>query len=324
MGSNKFGKIFQWATFGESHGPAMGVVIDGCPAGVFYNKELLLKNLERRRPGQKNSEGQIVVSERDERDQPNILSGIFENKTLGTPIAVVVENQNQKSQDYDELKDKARIGHADDMWQGKFGYRDHRGGGRSSARETLNWVIAGSFAEMFCVMDYPGTKVEARLLQVGPICLEKDGVAALDELLLQAKEQGESYGGVVELRVRRPPKYLGEPIFNKIKAELAHAYMTINACNGVELGGGFDMALQKGSDVHSQEFSDNYGGIRGGMTTGEDIIFKLSFKPTSSINDVAKKGRHDPCIVLRALPVIEAMTWAVLADQILLSRLNQY
>ncbi|MCJ8276779.1 MAG: chorismate synthase, partial [Bdellovibrionales bacterium] len=265
MGSNQFGHLFQFTSFGESHGSAMGVVIDGCPAGVTFDEELLLKNLARRRPGQKTESGESIVTARDEKDQPKVLSGVFEGKTLGTPIAVVVENQNQKSQDYDKVKKEPRVGHADDMWSGKFGHWDHRGGGRASARETLNWVIAGSVAQMICQQSFSKMKVTSQLLQVGPVCMEKDGEEALEKLLLKAKEEGESYGAVVSVTVENPPKYLGEPIFKKIKSELAHAYMGINACCGVELGGGFKMALEKGSEVHQKADSVVYGGIRGGM-----------------------------------------------------------
>lgn len=317
MGSNRFGTIFQWTTFGESHGLAMGVVIDGCPAGIPFDEELLLTELNRRKPGSNS-----LVSDRNETDRPEILSGIFENKTLGTPIAVVVRNQDQRSKDYESIKNNPRIGHADDMWKEKFGHSDYRGGGRASARETVNWVIAGSFAQMFCKTQAPETKVKTELLQVGP-WLKKEGPEALTNLLSKAKEDGESYGGIVQLKIEKPPAHLGEPIFNKIKSQLAQAFMSINACCGVELGEGFRAATIKGSEFHTKKDSEVYGGLRGGISTGETIQFQLAFKPTSSIGEVAKSGRHDPCIVLRALPVIEAMAWNVLADQILLSRLNK-
>jgi chorismate synthase len=313
-GSNTFGKLFRFTTFGESHGPAMGVVIDGCPAGVDYNEKLLLENLAARRPGSSKD-----VSGRDEKDQPEILSGVFENKTLGTPIAVTVKNTNQKSQDYDRVKNQPRTGHADDMWSGKFGQWDHRGGGRASARETVNWVMAGSFAQMFCQQSHPEMTVKAQLVEVGGAPIDDQ----LSDKLAQAKESGESYGGVVKVLIQNPPRFLGEPIFQKSKSELAHAFMTINACNGVEYGQGFKMAAMKGTEAHSSKDSKNYGGVRGGMTTGEEISFRLAFKPTSSILDIAKQGRHDPCVAVRAVPVAQAMTWAVLADLSLQKRLNQ-
>jgi chorismate synthase len=323
MGSNQFGQAFQWTSFGESHGPCMGVVIDGCPAGVTYDEELLVKNLSRRRPGQKTDSGQVIVTGRDESDQPEVLSGLYEGRTLGTPIAVIIRNQDQKSNDYSPVKNTPRRGHADDMWKGKFGHWDFRGGGRASARETVNWVIAGSFAQMFCQSQTPNTKIETEILEIGPLTHPTREPETLESFLLKAKEDGESYGGVVQVRIQKPDPYLGQPIFNKLKAQLVHSFMTINACTGVELGSGFSMARQKGTEVHNQSDVKVYGGIRGGMSTGEDIVLRLAFKPTSSILSLAQKGRHDPCIVLRALPVVEAMAWAVLADQLLLKRLDR-
>lgn len=317
VGSNKFGKLFQWTSFGESHGPAMGVVIDGCPAGVEFNESLLLERLAARRPGQ------VGATDRTEADKPNILSGIFEGLTLGTPIAVVVENTNQRSVDYQQIKNNFRTGHADDVWQDKFGHRDHRGGGRASARETLNWVIAGSFAEMFMASSSASTKVSSKLLRVGDLDLENSPAETLLAYLEELKSQGESVGAWVEVMIENPPANIGEPIFQKLKAELAHGFMSINACNGVELGDGFAMALKKGSEVHSEDASEVYGGIRGGISTGETIKFRLAFKPTSSIADVAKQGRHDPCVALRALPIVKAMSWSILADYSLASRLNK-
>lgn len=318
VGSNKFGNLFQWSSFGESHGPAMGVVIDGFPAGIEFNETLLLNNLSRRRPGQNS-----LVTERNEQDSPEILSGVFEGKTLGTPIAVTIKNKDQRSKDYDKIKENPRRGHADDLWFSKFGHSDHRGGGRASARETVNWVIAGSFAQMFCLSQHQNMTVDAKLMSVGPLNLFESGEIELNELLEQAKTQGESYGGVVELRIKNAPRNLGEPIFKKIKAEMTHAFMTINAVCGVELGDGFLLATQKGTEVHEEMGPSVYGGIRGGMTTGEDITFNIAFKPTSTVGDHAKEGRHDPCVVLRALPVVEAMAWNVMADQTLMARLNK-
>lgn len=322
VGSNKFGHLFQWTSFGESHGTAMGVVIDGCPAGIAYDESLLLQKLAERRPGQHDEKG-LAVSDRKEADFPKILSGVFENKTLGTPIAVVIENTNQRSVDYDKLRDEYRPGHADDVWQNKFGHRDHRGGGRASARETVNWVVAGAFAQMFCRTQVPKIHVQASLVKVGGLEIQSLQDDKLVRLLDAAKDSGESYGGVVELSISQVSSGLGEPIFKKMKSEMAHAFMTINACNGVEFGQGFALADQKGSEIHLSESSSVYGGIRGGISTGETISFRLSFKPTSSIGSVAKKGRHDPCVVVRALPIVEAMAWNVLADQLLMKRLNK-
>ena len=315
--SNQFGKLFQWTSFGESHGPAMGVVIDGCPSGIDYNEKLLLENLSKRKPGQKGA------TARQEMDLPKILSGVFENKTLGTPIAVVVENNNQISKDYSDIKDNPRVGHADDLWKSKFGHSDYRGGGRASARETLNWVIAGSFAQMFLEQQQSNVKASAQLVEVGGESFDGVEDPMLLEKLEQAKIDGESFGAFIEVTVQNPPKFVGEPIFRKLKAELTHAYMTINASCSVEVGAGVELAKSLGSKVHTDRQSDVYGGQRGGIATGESLTFKIGFKPTSSIHDVAKQGRHDPCVARRATPIVEAMTYCVLADLSLAQRLNQ-
>lgn len=329
MTANTFGQRFQMMSFGESHGPAYGVVIDGMPAGVRYDEALLLKNLSRRKPG-----SSAFVTARSESDQPEILSGFFEGKSLGTPIAVVVRSENQRSTDYDKIQDEARIGHADDTWKNKFGHSDHRGGGRSSGRETLNRVIAGSFAQMFMQQlsspVLPGSaspiQVFAYAKQIGNIKiaeampeLPKD----IQTMLEKAKAEGESYGGVVECRISQVPANLGQPVFHKFKADLAQAMMSLGATIGFELGAGFEGTEMKGTEFHEKMISENYGGIRGGITTGEDIVFRVGFKPTSSIKDVAKKGRHDPCIIPRAIPVIEAICWHLLADHWLWSRTDK-
>lgn len=342
--SNSFGQIFKWTSFGESHGQAMGVVIDGCPAGVPFNVEKLQTNLARRRPGQKTKSGNSVVTERNEADEVEIVSGIFEGKTLGSPIACFVKNQDSKSEDYDEIKDNSRVGHADDVWKNKYGHVDHRGGGRSSGRETLSRVIAGSVAEMFLSEKYPELKVLAFARQIGAHHLTEVELATIgtpgfkvddfvarfpskkvnmENYLTEAKERGESYGGIVEVWADGVPANLGEPVFHKLKSDLAMAMMSIGATCGFELGGGFELCRQPGTLVHTSAKNQIYGGIRGGISTGERIIFRVGFKPTSSITDVAKKGRHDPCIVPRAVPVVEAMTWAVLADHELLNRTSQ-
>lgn len=321
-GSNKFGHLFQWTSFGESHGPAMGVVIDGCPAGVDFNEALLLAWLNKRRPGQHNSQN-LPVSGRSEKDIPEILSGIFQGKTLGTPIACIVRNEDQRSQDYNAIAQSPRIGHADELWKNKFGIHDHRGSGRASARETVNWVIAGAFAQMFCLSQAAEIKIAATIVSVDDLKVESLSDPTLIQKLTKAQEIGESFGALIQVRIEQPPALLGEPIFKKLKSELASAYMMINACSGVELGNGFAMASARGTEVHQNAESENYGGIRGGITTGEPILFRLAFKPTSSIKDIAKKGRHDPCVAIRALAVVEAMSWNVLADQLLLSRLNR-
>ncbi|MBC7371340.1 MAG: chorismate synthase [Bdellovibrionaceae bacterium] len=335
MSANSFGSRFVVTTFGESHGAALGVVIDGCPANVTFDESLLLKNLARRRPG-----GELV-SQRQEADTPEILSGIFEGKTLGTPIAMIIRNADQKSQDYDSIKKTPRVGHADDVWKNKFGHVDHRGGGRSSGRETVSRVLAGAVAEMYCKQSVPALKLTAYSDRVGPFTIsdsERAEVWSRDvdqftarfpstqhekvkELLTIAQTQGESYGGSAEIRVLGVPAGLGQPVFHKLKADMAQAYMSIGATSGIDIGDStVDSAAaseNRGTEFHQQAQSSKYGGVRGGISTGEEIIVKVHFKPTSSILDVAKKGRHDPFIVTRAIPVIEAMTWLVLADHLL-------
>ena len=321
MSANTFGQRFQMVSFGESHGSAYGVVIDGMPAGVKYDESLLLNNLSKRRPG-----SNTFVTGRNESDQPEILSGFFEGKSLGTPIAVVVKNENQRSQDYDQIQTEARIGHADDTWKNKFGHSDHRGGGRSSGRETLNRVIAGSFAQMLMQQLSSNIQVMAYAKKIGSIELpdaSHELPKDIQTMLEKAKVEGESYGGVVECRISQPPINLGQPVFHKFKADLAQAMMSLGATTGFELGAGFEGTELKGTEFHEKMLSVNYGGIRGGITTGEDIVFRVGFKPTSSIMDVAKKGRHDPCIIPRAIPVIEAICWHLLADHWLWSRTDR-
>lgn len=352
MSANQFGQRFQVTTFGESHGVALGAVIDGCPAGLDFDFELLQKNMARRRPGSSQ-----IVSGRAELDQPEVLSGVFEGKTLGTPIAVMVRNQDARSKDYDEVKAKARTGHADDMWKEKFSHSDHRGGGRSSGRETLCRVIAGSIAQMMVGKISPQTEVVGVTTQIGSICHPLENMsplefekflttglsqlttsqvdqfatrmpdanknAEIEKLLLDAKANGKSYGGKVRIFIKKPPKYLGQPVFHKFKSDLGAAFMSIGATSGVSLGIGDGAAAEEGSQFHAQSGSAHYGGVRGGITTGETIYLDIFFKPTATVLDVAKKGRHDPCIVPRAVPVIEAMTWLVLADHLLWQRQDQ-
>lgn len=340
MSANQFGSRFVITSFGESHGSALGVVIDGCPAGVHFSLELLRKQLERRRPGNHGT-GQIV-SGRNEVDTPEVLSGVFQGQTLGTPIAMIVRNQDARSQDYDQIKGLPRAGHADDVWKQKFGHSDHRGGGRSSGRETVSRVMAGAVAQMMLNQISTPTRVIGYAAQIGPYVLtqeERGLVAEVDvdnfqarfpssrdqqvaELLKQAQENGESHGGVAEILIENPPAFIGQPVFHKLKSDLAQAFLSVGATNGFELGLGFSSVSMAGTDFH-QGSEAVYGGIRGGISTGESILLRVSFKPTSSILDVAKKGRHDPCIVTRAIPVLEAMTWLVLADHYLWSRTDR-
>lgn len=340
MSANQFGSRFVITSFGESHGTALGVLVDGCPAGVNFDEALLTKQMQRRRPGHHGA-GQIV-SGRQEADQVEVLSGVFEGKTLGTPIAMMVRNQDARSQDYSQIKNSPRAGHADDMWKGKFGHSDHRGGGRSSGRETVSRVMAGSVAQMMLMQMSPRTRIIGYASQVGPLTLtaeEKAQVLSKDidacqarfpsknqnevsELLKKAQENGESHGGIAEIIIENPPAYLGQPVFHKLKSDFAMAFLSVGAANGFELGAGFEASHTPGTEFHKPE-SQVYGGIRGGVSTGENILLRVSFKPTSSILDVAKKGRHDPCIVTRAIPVLEAMTWLVLADHYLWSKTDR-
>ncbi len=331
MSANSFGHLFKITSFGESHGGALGVVIEGCPAGVPVDENILNDFLKRRRPG-----NSAAVSGRDEADMPKILSGVFEGRTLGTPIAVTVENRDARSGDYDEIRKTPRPGHADDTWKAKFGHVDPRGGGRSSGRETLARVIGGAFAKMLVLAENASTQIEAFPKQVGPLHFDKThreaaalwGLTAeartqVEGFLKQAKAEGQSYGGIGEVRIQNPAAGLGQPVFRKFKADLAAAMMSIGATTGFELGAGFAAVAGKGTEFHQSSAQSQYGGIRGGISTGEEITFRVAFKPTSSVLDVAKKGRHDPCIVLRALPVLEAMAWLVLADHTLWRRLDE-
>lgn len=347
--ANTFGKFFRWTTFGESHGTALGVVIDGCPSGVVWNDELLKAQMSRRRPGQADARtGEVLVTSRAEDDQVEVLSGVFEGKTLGTPIACVVFNKNQKSEDYDKIKLAPRVGHADDVWKKKFTHVDHRGGGRSSARETVARVIAGTVAQMFLQTRYPQLHAASFVAQIGSLELSEkarenwtkqwkmkfaadqfvarfpfEDQKQIQELLSSAKSNGESYGGLIETWVSEVPAGLGEPVFEKLKAKLAYAMMSIGATCSFEIGQGKNLTTQRGTVVHTSATSENYGGIRGGISTGERLSFTVGFKPPSTIGETAKQGRHDPCVLPRAVPIIESMTWAVLADLALAAANNK-
>jgi chorismate synthase len=314
MPANSFGSRFVVTTFGESHGPALGVVIDGCPSGIVWNEEVLKANLERRRPG-----ASKAVSGRQELDRFELLSGVFEGKTLGTPIAMIVRNLDARSSDYDAVMASPRAGHADDVWKKKFGHSDHRGGGRSSGRETVTRVLAGSVAQVVCAHLAKEMKIISRILKVG----EQEFSEQTTKILEQAKVEGESYGGVLEIKIMNPPAGLGQPVFHKLKSDLASAFMSIGAVTAVELGAGVEASSVKGTEFHQFHESKNYGGIRGGISTGEEIQIKVHVKPTSSILDVAKRGRHDPFIGIRVLPVLESMAYLVLADHLLWARTDR-
>ena len=328
MRANTFGSHFQLSTFGESHGKALGALIMGCPAGVPFSYKLLKEKLEKRRPG-----FLPWVSARKEPDIPEVLSGVFEDKTLGTPLAVIIKNKDFKPQDYKDIKKTPRTGHADDVWKNKFQHFDHRGGGRASGRETTARVIGGFVAEMFVKTIYPNLKVLSLAHSIGPFTREDFTDLSLNnwfgkqtkkvsEFLMQKKQEGLSYGGAVKVVIQNAPAGLGQPVFRKLKSDFAGAYMSIGACYEVSLGCFKNISRQEGSILHSGKNLSVYGGIRGGISTGEDIIFYLKFKAPSSVLDTAKKGRHDPCIVPRALAVVEAMTYLVLADHILWRRLD--
>ena len=339
MGANIFGTHFQIITFGESHGPALGVVIEGCPSGVSFLWDLVQKKMDRRRPGQF-----PWMSDRKEPDVPELLSGVFEGRTLGTPIALMVKNKSFKSEDYNFIKNNPRPGHADDVWKKKFGHVDYRGGGRASGRETAGRVLGGAVAQMFLKELYSQLSVKAFPIQIGPFIREDFTPSSKDrwfgrqskeveEFLIQKKSEGLSYGGTIKIEVDHPPAGLGQPVFRKLKSDMAAAFMSIGACYEVSLGdqyfnssGQEDKFIQRninkeeGSQLHGKKNALVYGGIRGGISTGEKIVFQLKFKPPASVLNIAKKGRHDPCIVPRATVVVESMAWLVIADHILWSR----
>ncbi len=333
---NTFGHMFQLHTFGESHGPSMGLVIDGCPSGLKIDEAKIVKYLNRRRPGQN-----AFVTARNESDDFKILSGIYESKTLGTPIAVEILNQDQKSADYAEVK--PRKGHADQAWKDKFEHVDLRGGGRASGRETVSRVFAGAIARQALEVLNPELKIYVWIESVGPIkskaqfkdfrlqfdnylglktdlgFADDSQLDVLKTMLEDAKSNGESYGGVIKVKIKGPNAGLGQPVFSKLKSDLASALFSIGAVQGINLGDS-NVSL-KGSEFH--KLDQPYGGIQGGISTGQDIELEVLFKPTSSIQDVAKTGRHDPCIMPRALVVVESMIAMVLLDHTLLKRLDR-
>jgi chorismate synthase len=326
MASNSFGSLLRITTFGESHGTALGVVIDGCPAGIALSEADLIPELQRRRPGQS-----AVTSARKEEDMPTILSGVFEGKTTGMPIAVIVGNTNQKSSDYDKLKNQFRAGHADKVFSEKYGHRDHRGGGRQSGRETVARVIAGVVARKILpkktqiightkqVGDIVAKSFDAKVIEKNPMrCADAKAGKTMEEYVLKLKSEANSSGGLIEVRVINPPKNLGDPVFGKLKARLADAVMSIGAVTGYSYGAGFNTVTMQGQDYVAD--AKNFGGMLGGISTGEDLVISVSIKPASSIGQVAKEGRHDPCIVPRVIPVVEAMVALVLADCYLLQK----
>ena len=350
MAGNTFGQLFRLSTFGESHGPAIGGVIDGCPPGIELDFDAIQNELNRRRPGQS-----AIVTQRKEPDTVQFLSGIFEGKTTGAPIGFIVPNTNQKSDDYSHIKDVYRPSHADYTYDKKYGTRDYRGGGRSSARETISRVVGGAIAKQVI----PNITINAFTSSVGDIFLDKpyqaldfsltesnavrcpDAATAerMEEYIKQIRKEGDTVGGTITCVIQNVPVGLGEPVFDKLHAELGKAMLSINAVKGFEYGSGFCGAKMKGSD-HNDLFntdgttkSNLSGGIQGGISNGMDIYFRVAFKPVATImqiqttidsngNEVEMqgRGRHDPCVVPRAVPIVEAMAALVLTDYYLLAK----
>ncbi len=294
MAGNTFGHLFRITTFGESHGHALGVIIDGCPAGLEITEEEIQTELDRRKPGQDE-----LTTQRKESDKIEILSGVFEGKTLGTPMAMIILNKDAKSKDYEALRDVHRPGHADATYDAKYGHRDHRGGGRASARETAARVAAGAVAKKLLALE--NIKIEAKSLRS-------------EEDIRAAKEDGDSIGGILELTAKNVPAGLGEPVFDKLTANLAKALMSIPAAKGFEFGEGFAAADKRGSEMQ------HTGGIAGGISNGEEIFIRLALKPPSSTVKAGIQGRHDPCVCQRAVPIAEAMVALVLIDHLLLNK----
>ena len=348
MSGNTFGLIFTVTTFGESHGPAIGCIVDGCPPGMELSEADIQGDLDRRRPGRNRH-----TTQRNEPDQVKILSGVFEGKTTGTPIGLLVENKDQRSKDYGDIKDKFRPGHADYTYQQKYGIRDYRGGGRSSARETTMRVAAGAIAKKY-LLERLGIEVRGYLSQLGAIeldakdfaaiddnaffCADPDRVAELDKFMDELREQGDSIGAKISVLASNMPPGLGEPVFDKLGADIAHGLMSINAVKGIEIGAGFSAITQRGSEHRDEMSADGFskndaGGTLGGISSGQDLLASIALKPTSSVavkgktidkagknTEIVTKGRHDPCVGLRATPIAEAMVALVIMDHYLRNR----
>ncbi|MEE8235550.1 MAG: chorismate synthase [Gammaproteobacteria bacterium] len=348
MSGNTIGKLFSVTTFGESHGPGLGCIIDGCPPGLPLSEEDIQIDLERRRPGKSRH-----TSQRREPDTVRLLSGVFEGVTTGTPIGLIVENVDQKPKDYSKIKDKFRPGHADFTYQQKYGIRDYRGGGRSSARETVMRVAAGAVARKY-LRERLGLEIKGYLAQLGPIhvdrvdpdsvddnpffCADPSRVAELEQYMDALRKEGNSIGARINIVASGVPVGLGEPVFDKLEAAIAHGMMSINAVKGVEFGAGFAVIEQKGTEHRDEITPDGFaknssGGTLGGISSGQDILVSIALKPTSSIRlsgetidtqgrsvEIKTTGRHDPCVGLRATPIAEAMLALVLMDHYLRHR----
>lgn len=329
MSGNTFGKLFRLTSCGESHGPVYIGIIDGCPAGLSLSESDIQPELDRRKPGQSS-----LTSQRRESDQVKIISGVFEGKTTGTPIGLLIENNDQRERDYAEIKDKFRPGHADYTYFKKYGIRDHRGGGRASARETVLRVAAGAIAKKYLREKFQ-IEINAFLTQVGVLRITENNPDELETLITQLRREGDSVGARVDVIASNVPAGLGEPIFDRLDAEIAKALMSIPAVKGVEIGDGFACIEQKGSEhrdeMNASGFLSNHsGGILGGISSGQTIKASVAFKPTSSIilpgktintageeTEIITKGRHDPCVGIRGVPVVEAMMALVLIDALL-------
>ncbi|MCB9274082.1 MAG: chorismate synthase [Lewinellaceae bacterium] len=355
MAGNSFGQLFRISTFGESHGRAIGLVLDGCPAGLAIDEAFIQSELARRRPGQS-----AIVTQRKEEDKVEVLSGVFEGKSTGTPIAMAIFNADARSGDYSHIADKYRPSHADYTYQAKYGIRDYRGGGRSSARETAARVAAGAVAKLFLM--HEGIRIQAYVSQVGHLqlrqgyqdlnlaqtesnpvrCPDVEMAAQMESLIREVRKAGDTIGGVVSCVASGCPPGLGEPAFDKLHADLGKAMLSINAAKGFEYGSGFGGIRMRGSEHNDVFYSDggairtrtnHSGGIQGGISNGMDIYFRVAFKPVAtivapqeSVNEAGEKvnvegkGRHDPCVVPRAVPIVEAMAALVLADHLLRHR----
>ena len=350
MAGNTFGKIFKLITYGESHGEAIGGIIDGCPSGIEINLQAVQAELDRRRPGQS-----AIVTQRKEPDKVEFYSGIFEGKTTGTPIGFVIQNTNQKSKDYSHIKDSYRPSHADYVYDKKYGFRDYRGGGRSSARETACRVVAGAIAKQFLnsisfnafvsqvgdiYLDKAYKDLNFSLSETNPVrCPDPETAQEMENYIKRIRKQGDTIGGVISCVIQNVPIGLGEPVFDKLHAQLGKAMLSINAVKGFEYGSGFEGVKMKGSE-HNDQFNPdgstqtNYsGGVQGGISNGMDIYFRVAFKPVATLLqgyetidkagnrvEAQGKGRHDPCVVPRAVPIVEAMAALVLADFALINR----
>jgi chorismate synthase len=348
MSGNSFGKLFTVTSFGESHGPAIGCIVDGCPPGMSLTEADLQVDLDRRRPGTSRH-----TTQRREPDQVQILSGVFEGKTTGTPIALIIHNTDQRSKDYGKIMDSFRPGHADYTYYKKYGIRDYRGGGRSSARETAMRVAAGGIAKKY-LKEHFGILIRGYLSQLGPVQLElkdwgavdqnpffspdPDKVAELESYMDALRKEGNSVGARVNVKAEGVPVGWGEPIFDRLDADIAHAMMSINAVKGVEIGAGFESVVQKGTEHRDEMTPEGYlsnhaGGVLGGISSGQDIEVSIALKPTSSLrlpgqsvdihgqsDTVITEGRHDPCVGIRATPIAEAMLAIVLMDHMLRHR----